>query len=112
MQTPIRGTTCHRSFVFVVLSPCQSHWLSLHEKTNDLKFQSQEDEALYYLCNEIKGADKLCSYCTADLCLCFPLCKLLVSDAAAHIQFFLSHFYLSQHFLFFFQSFKKTNTKR
>ena len=25
-----------------------------------------------------KGADQLCSYCTADLRLCFGICKLLV----------------------------------
>ena len=26
---------------------------------------------MYYPCSENKGADQLCSYCTADLCLCF-----------------------------------------
>ena len=35
-------------------------------------------EGLYYPCSENKGADQLCSYCTADLRLCFRLCKLLV----------------------------------
>ena len=33
---------------------------------------------MYYPCSENKGADQLCSYCTADLRLCFRLCKLLV----------------------------------
>ena len=30
------------------------------------------------MCGENKGADQLCSYCTADLRLCFRICKLLV----------------------------------
>ena len=29
------------------------------------------EEELYYVCSKNKGADQLCSYCTADLCLCF-----------------------------------------
>ena len=49
-----------------------------------LKFWIQEEE-LYYLCSENKGADQLCSYCTADLRLCFRICKFLVSYYAAHI---------------------------
>ena len=28
-------------------------------------------EELYYPCSQIKGADQLCSYCEADLRLCF-----------------------------------------
>ena len=35
-------------------------------------------EEFYYQCSEKKGADQLCSYCEADLCLCFRLCRLLV----------------------------------
>ena len=31
-----------------------------------------------YPCSENIGADQLCSYCTADLRLCFRLCRLLV----------------------------------
>ena len=34
---------------------------------------------MYYPCSENKGADQLCSYCEADLRLCFRLCRLLVS---------------------------------
>ena len=29
-----------------------------------------------YLCSENKDADQLCSYCTADLRLCFRLCNV------------------------------------
>ena len=35
-------------------------------------------EELYYLSSENKGANQLCSYCEADLHLCFRLCSLLV----------------------------------
>ena len=30
------------------------------------------------MCNKNKGADQLYSYCTADLHLCFHICRLLV----------------------------------
>ena len=33
---------------------------------------------MHYLCDENEGADQLCSYCTADLRLCFSICKNLV----------------------------------
>ena len=33
------------------------------------------EEGVYYLCSENKNADQLCSYCTADLDLCFPISK-------------------------------------
>ena len=35
-------------------------------------------EDLYYPSSENKGADQLCGYRKADLCLCFCLCRLLV----------------------------------
>ena len=46
--------------------------------TRSLKFWIKKVEELYYPCSENKGADQLCSYCTADLWLCFHLCKSLV----------------------------------
>ena len=36
------------------------------------------DEGLHDPCSKNKGADQLCSYCTADLRLCFCLCMMLV----------------------------------
>ena len=66
----------------------------LHVKTNNLGFRPgltqndlyshrsrleaqifgfKEEEGCYYLCSKIKNADQLCSYCTADLHLCFCL---------------------------------------
>ena len=40
-----------------------------------LKFRIQDVEGLYYLCSENKDADQLCGYRTADLRLCFRICK-------------------------------------
>ena len=39
------------------------------------------------MCSENTGADQLCSYCEADLRLCFPLCKLLVFSCGDSINF-------------------------
>ena len=40
-----------------------------------LKFRIEEEEGLYYLCSENKGADQLRGYRKADLRLCFRICK-------------------------------------
>ena len=40
-----------------------------------LKFWVEVEEELYYPSRENKGADQLYSYCTADLRLCFHICK-------------------------------------
>ena len=45
------------------------------KKSRSLKFPIFEEGELYYPCSENKGADQLCSYCTADLCLCFRIGK-------------------------------------
>ena len=37
------------------------------------KFCIQVEEELYYPCSENIGTDQLCSYCTADLRLCFRI---------------------------------------
>ena len=44
----------------------------------DWKFWIKKVEELCYPCSENKGADQLHSYCEADLCLCFRICRLLV----------------------------------
>ena len=41
----------------------------------NLKFGIEEKEEPYYPCSENKGADQLCSYCTADLRLSFRIGK-------------------------------------
>ena len=62
-------------------------WVPTRSDTNRL-VQSQKQaksltigilvkEELYYRCCETKGADQLCSYCTADLRLCFRIWRLL-----------------------------------
>ena len=40
-----------------------------------LKFRIKVVEGLYYPHSENKGVDQLHSYCTADLSLCFDICK-------------------------------------
>ena len=45
------------------------------KRARDLKFLTLEGEGLYYLCSENKGADQLRGYCTADLRICFRICK-------------------------------------
>ena len=56
----------------------KSRPVQLFKMVRNLKFRIKEEEGLYYPCSENKGADQLCSYCTANLQLCFRLCKLLV----------------------------------
>ena len=43
-----------------------------------LKFWLQLKEELYLPSSENKGAGQFCSYCTADLRLCFRICKNLI----------------------------------
>ena len=47
----------------------------LQTKARILKFWIEVEEDLYYLCSETKGADQLCSCCTADVRLCFCIGK-------------------------------------
>ena len=43
-------------------------------------------EEMFYLYSENKGADQLCSYCTADLRRCFRIGKIWLSHYMAHIS--------------------------
>ena len=52
-------------------------------KALNLACRKQRDRAI---CGE-KGADQLCSYCTADLRLWFRICRLLVFYAVVQIVF-------------------------
>ena len=47
------------------------------KKARSFKFRIKVEEGLFYLRSENKSADQLCSYCTADLCLCFRICRLM-----------------------------------
>ena len=49
--------------------------VQLQNMARRLKVCILEVEGLYYLCSENKGANQLLSYCTADLRLCFSICK-------------------------------------
>ena len=57
------------------------------EEVRGLKFWIKEAEGLYYQCRENKGTDQLWGYCTADLRLCFRICKNRVFYNAAHILY-------------------------
>ena len=46
------------------------------EKLYILVFWIYVEKESYYLRSENKGADQLCSNCTADLCLCFRIGKI------------------------------------
>ena len=63
-----------RSSVFPTRSD-KNRPVQFQEKARILKFRIYEEEELYYPCSENKGADQLCSYCTADLRLCFRIGK-------------------------------------
>ena len=49
--------------------------VQLHKMARSLEIQIMEDEEVCYPSSENKGADQLCSYCTADLRLCFRICE-------------------------------------
>ena len=61
----------------------RSSWFLTRSETNQpvqskkkvrlLKFWVEVKEELYYPSSENKGADQLCSHCTADLRLCFHI---------------------------------------
>ena len=57
----------------------QFRWVVKPQKmARGLKSWIYEVEELYYLCSENKGADQLRGYRTADLHLCFRICKMQV----------------------------------
>ena len=62
-------------------SPTRSdtNWpVYLQKIAKRLKFRIYEEEEVYCPCIKNKGADQLCSYCTADLRLCFRIGKILI----------------------------------
>ena len=68
-----------RKPVFGVPTNSDTDWAVQQQKmARDLKFRIKEVGELYYLCSENKVADQLCDYRTADLRLCFRICKKAV----------------------------------
>ena len=55
------------------------------KQARSLKFRIREEETLYFLWRENKGADQLCSYCTADLRLCFHKGKIRFPHDEGHM---------------------------
>ena len=49
--------------------------VQLQKMAKGLKFRIWKVERSHYLCSENKGADQLRGYRTADLRLCFRICK-------------------------------------
>ena len=50
-----------------------------------------------YQCIEYKSTDQLCSFCTADLSLCFHICRLMVFSCGGSFHFnssFIIHEYI------------------
>ena len=64
----------NRSSVFLTRSDT-NRAVQAQKMARDWKLWIKKVEELYYLSSENKGADQLCSYCTADLRLCFCIGK-------------------------------------
>ena len=74
----------------------QTIWVPTRSDTNQavqskkmargLKFCIEVEEGLHCPCSENKGADQLCSYCTADLRLCFCICKSFAFSCEGSFQ--------------------------
>ena len=62
-----------------------------HKEDINLKFFIKIEEELYYPSSESKGADQLCSYCTADLHLCIRICKNLVFSSLSSFNIDTRH---------------------
>ena len=56
------------------------------KKASSFKFWVLVEEESYYPCSENKGAGQLCNYCTADLCLCFLICRLLAFPCSSSVK--------------------------
>ena len=66
--------------------PTQTAWsVQSQREARSLRFWVKVEKILNYLCSENKGADQLCSYCTADLHLCFPRSILFVFSCSGSI---------------------------
>ena len=78
-----------------------------------LEILHRVEEALYYPSSENKGADQLCSYCTADLRLCSRISKnpffskYLIASTSATL--FLSRQLFISNFIIWFVSFADMN---
>ena len=50
--------------------------MQLQKMARSMKISaSKRRRVVLYLCSKNNGADQLCSYCTADLCVCFRIGK-------------------------------------
>ena len=71
-----------------------NHVVQPQKMARGWKFRIWNEEGLYYLCSENKGADQLHSYCAADLHLCFRICKkngFLIFDQLHDVETIFHH---------------------
>ena len=77
-MTLITGNECQENMSLVVRKPViradTNRAVQSHKMVRGLKFGIWTVEVLYYLCSENKCADRVRSYCAADLRLCFRIC--------------------------------------
>ena len=85
---PPHEKTCLRHFQ---PDPTQTRFEQPQKTARGLNFRIKKEEGLYYLCSEIKGADLLCAYFAADLCLVFVFAKNRFSQDTAHIREWFFH---------------------
>ena len=78
---------CMRKPTIWVPTRSDTNWAVQSQKqARGLKFWLKVEEELYYPSSKEKGADRLCSYCTADLRLCFRLNILLVFSCSVSFK--------------------------
>ena len=70
---------CMRKPTICILASSNTNGAVQSQKVvRSFKFRIHEEEELLYPLSENEGADQLCSYCEADLRVCFCICRLLV----------------------------------
>ena len=63
------------------------------------KYQIQEDEQFNHICSQNKYSHKMCSYCKADLCLCFHISikQIFSSCILLYTSVFLKFVFMKQY---------------
>ena len=97
-QIPVGAATRENLFSRFPTRSDTNRPVQLQKMARSLKFWLQAEEELYYPSSENKGADQLCSECTADLRLCFRIhvCKKSVFFSCRG-SFRLRHIQKSKH---------------
>ena len=76
LYEPLNDKTSNLGFR---LGPTQNGMYSHRSRLEKLEFSDLTGKGIIYPCSENIDADQLCNInCTADLCLCFSICRLLI----------------------------------